>query len=726
MRIEPDYRRDKGVLPAYASAWGCVLDALPALGPAQRISVPAAAAQYRTVEAPGYSGPWVNETAPYMVEPAEIMTSRRFEGVAFAGPARTLKTDALLVNTILHRVVAQPRDVLVVHMDKTSARKFSMTTIGKLVRDNPEVRKRLMPGRSSDNIFDKRFAGGMLLSIGWPVISQVSATTLSDVLVTDFDRMPDDIDGEGDLFALARKRLESVGSLGKYMLESSPGRPILDADWKPSTPHEPPPTTGILSVVNQGTRGRLYCPCPQCGDDFEPRFEHLQYPEGASPVEAGEQVVLVCPECGYPIEPSLKSELVASSHWLHETAEARIVEVDGKKKRVGLTPIDGNVRPANLASYWMFGPLARFQTWQSLVTNYLEALEVFRVTGDEQRLKTTVNVDQGDAYRPRAMKAASLMTASEIRKRATSLDGNLAPAATRFITVQADVQSNKFVVQVDAWGVGLERWMIDRFELFQVPGQELRALDPARYAPDWDVLFPLLERTYEVDGTGYALKPAFLVSDSAGEPGVTPNAYAFWRRAKRRRLHQRIMLVRGNHVKNGLPETQRRAYVAYPEKSTENGKKTQLDVPLIWVGTDALKDEISAALTRDEYGAGAYRVLDRLDDRVFDELAAETRSEKEGWVKRPGQKRNEALDLSVYGKAVVIIKGGEKIDWSNPVDWAAPMDKNAFAVRIEGATPTSVVAVEAASQQPEPPKSSAPNRPQQGWLGGRRRGYLSR
>ena len=720
MKLEPDYRRDRGVLPGYASAWDCVAEALPALGPAVRISVPAAAAK-RTVDAPGYRGPWLNETAPNMIEPAEMMTSRRYGGVIFVGPARTLKTDALLVNTVYHRVVAQPRDVLIVHMNKDSARTFSMQTIGKLIRDNKEISERQTKGRSSDTIYDKRFRGGMLLSIGWPVISKVSATTYSDTLLTDYDRMPDDIDGEGSLWSLARKRLESVGSLGKVMAESSPGRPITDADWEPKTPHEPPPTTGILGLYAQSTRGRLYWPCPQCEEEFEPRFDQLRWPEGASPVEAGEQVVMECPCCGYPIEPALKNELLGHSRWLHETADARIVEIDGRPKRIGLTTIDGDVRPASDVGYWMFGPAARFQTWQKLVTRRLEALEHFERTGDEQALKVTTNVDDGSPYRSKALAAATLLTAKELRKRAVKLDGKVLPSATRFTTIQVDVQGNRFVVQVDAWGVGLERWLVDRFELFIPPGDDTRSLDPARYAQDWDVLFDLVERTYEVDGTGYALKPAFIVSDSAGEPGVTSNAYAFWRRAKRRGLGERIMLVRGNHVKTGLPDAQRRAYKAFPERSTENGKKTQLDVPVIWVGTDALKDEISAALTRDHYGSGAYRVLDRVDERVFDELCAETRLDK-GWEKRPGQKRNEAFDLAVYGKAVVIIKGGEKIDWSDPVDWAAPMETNAYAVRIEGA---QIEAPVVAPEEPEPPKPPPSSR-NSSWIGGRRRGFINR
>lgn len=717
MQVEPNYRRDKGVLPGFADVMGCVRDALPALAPAQRITVPDAAAKYRIVDAPGYRGPWRNEAAPQMVEPAEMMTSRRYEGVIFAGPARTLKTDQMVVNVIAHRVMTQPRDVRVIHMNKDTAREFSLGTIDKMIRTSPAINARLVQGRRSDNIFDKQFAGGMRLTIGWPVIGQLSGVTLSDVLFTDYDRMVEDVDGEGEPFTLGKKRTATVGSTGKVMAESSPGRPITDAEWKASSPHEPPPTTGILSLYGQGTRGRLYWPCPHCGKLYEPRFGLLRWPEGAPPLEAGEQAKMFCPLCQYGATADLKTQLLDYSKWLHEAGDEGL-----GGHLAGLTTIDGNVIRAGLASYWMFGPAASFQTWAKLVAAYLDAEETYRRTGDEKPLQVTVNVDQGDAYRPRAMGSASLLTEAELKKRAINLgqpESRLVPANTRFITVQVDVHANRFVVQADSWGEQLERTMVDRFELFKPSDETERAIDPARYPLDWDALFDLVERRYEVDGTGYQLTPAFIVCDSGGAPGVTQNAYKFWRRARKRGLGQRIMLVRGNHVKHGLPDAQRRAYVAFPERSTENGRKTTLDVPVIWAGTDALKDEISSALTRDEIGEGSYNVLDRVDERVFGELAAERRTDK-GWEKRPGVLRNEALDLAVYGKAVVIVKGGEKIDWDKPVDWAAPMPANAYAEKIEGfVVPEGIAVVVAPLVAPAP---AAPARPS--WLGGRRKGYL--
>ena len=48
------------------------------------------------------------------------------------------------------------------------------------------------------------------------------AGTLPRVLLTDYDRMPDDVDGEGSPFDLARGRTRTFGSRAYVVAESSP------------------------------------------------------------------------------------------------------------------------------------------------------------------------------------------------------------------------------------------------------------------------------------------------------------------------------------------------------------------------------------------------------------------------------------------------------------------------------------------------------------------------
>ncbi len=59
--------------------------------PPHRTTVPETAAKYRKLNNPGaYTGPWVNETVPYMIEPQEVLTSMDYTAMVFAGPLVSL------------------------------------------------------------------------------------------------------------------------------------------------------------------------------------------------------------------------------------------------------------------------------------------------------------------------------------------------------------------------------------------------------------------------------------------------------------------------------------------------------------------------------------------------------------------------------------------------------------------------------------------------------------
>ncbi|MBR2819831.1 MAG: phage terminase large subunit family protein [Reyranella sp.] len=671
-----DYRTSGGRLPDFARPEHSALRAIAALRPPARMTVSQAAAKYRRLDTAAYRGPWRNDVAPYMVEPMDALTSRRFRAAVFVGPARSSKTDSLIMNAILHGGICHPRTMLIVHINKDAARDFSLEKLGPMIQACPDLRSRQTQGRGGDNIFDKRFTGGCRLSVGWPVVGKLSARDIPFVAFTDYDRMDDDIDEEGSPFALGRKRTQTFGSLGMTVVESSPGRPILDEAWSPKSPHEAPPTTGIMSLYNRGTRGRLYWTCPSCGEPFEPTFDRLRWPEKVPASEAAAQVTMACPHHGCVLGPERRNELNTGATWLHETDTGKLVTID-----------DERIRGTDIVSWWMQGPPACFQSWPELVQRHLEGVEHYDRTGDESAVKATVNLDQGRPYLPRSRGEAGGLSEERLRARTVKGQSGIAPEPTRFITIQVDVQRGRFVVQIDAWGEGLERWLVDRLELHQPPadapgGADKRALDPARYAEDWDVLLPLAARVIPVGDTGLGLRPVMVSIDSHGEPGVTDRAYAFWRKCRGLGLGARFRLTRGR----GGP-THKRAVLGYPEAAHAGRKQVARDVPIITIATDRLKDEISASLTRDEPGPGAYHLFETLDPSVFSELSAERRTDK-GWERKAGGRRNEALDLAVYGKALAIVMRAEKIDWLNPPDWARPAAENVFAVKL-GDTPAA-------------------------------------
>ncbi|WP_336195724.1 phage terminase large subunit family protein, partial [Hafnia paralvei] len=195
----------------------------------RRIPIADAVAQYMRVPmGAGNSVPWESTLTPYIIEPMNCLARREFDAVVFVGPARTGKTLGLIDGWIVYSIVCDPSDMLVVQMTETKAREHSKTRLARTFNHSPEVAKRLSPIRNDNNVHDKIFRDGSFLKIGWPSITVFSSSDYKRVALTDYDRFPEDIDGEGDGFSLASKRTTTFMSAGMTLVESSPGRDIVD------------------------------------------------------------------------------------------------------------------------------------------------------------------------------------------------------------------------------------------------------------------------------------------------------------------------------------------------------------------------------------------------------------------------------------------------------------------------------------------------------------------
>ncbi|WP_198670815.1 terminase gpA endonuclease subunit, partial [Oceanicella sp. SM1341] len=216
------------------------------------------------------------------------------------------------------------------------------------------------------------------------------------------------------------------------------------------------------------------------------------------------------------------------------------------------------------------------------------------------------------------------------------------------------------------------------------------------------------ERGFPVAGGAHALRPVGVIVDSGGAPGVTPNAYAFWR-ARRREGTSRLW-----HLVKGIGGKRRdRVERVFIETRSTGRRKPLRDLPLVQASTDALKDEICAALLRGHEGARTLRLLRDLPPNVAEEMSAERRGAK-GWELRPGRKRNEALDLAVYALALAYLLRAEAIEPADPPDWARLGADNARAVPLtpEGVAPaTDDTPAEAPERGASSPVPEAP--PQQ-------------
>lgn len=638
------------------------------LRPPRRIPVSKSAEEVVVITAVGgVNGPWSPDVAPYMCEPMDCLSSRLYTAVVFVGPARCGKTQSLSDCFIAHAVTHDPGDMLLVFPTEVLAYDYSKRRLRRLHAASEKIKKYISPRGHDNAIGTVIYRHGMMLNLAWPTSSQLAQRDIRYMVLSDYDSMPDDVGGEGEVFGIAQKRTQQFGSSGMTVAESSPKRVRMTVKWKAKTLHEAPPTRGgVLSLYNRGDRRRWYWQCLECREWFEcpalPSYDDLGDPDLSAATAH-----VPCPHCGGIHLPRDKRRLNLGGRWVR----------DGQKLTAE-GELTGEANRSKTASFWQLGCAAAFQSWQEMLSKYLHAMQVYEATGEEHALVTSHNVDQGLPYQPKSHLIER--TADEFIERATDWGRARVPDGVRFLVATVDVQSNRFEVQVMGYGVDLQSWLVDRFALHWseriTAAGEREPLDPAGYAEDWRVLNQLLGKRYPLDDdSGRSMRVYFVACDYGGKAGVATRALNWWRGLKRKGNGERVRLVKGEGHKPGgkIP----RVRETYPDtaKRKDRSSGSRGDVPMLILNTNELKDALSNDLGRTEPGPSYVNMPRWLDEKYYEEMVAEIRG-LDGWS-CPSGTRNETWDLAIYSRAVCIHIGAEKIDWKKPPMWARAWDSNA-------------------------------------------------
>lgn len=662
----------------YASLGDIVLEAAAIFEPPERLTVSKAAEEYRKLHnPPAYIGPWKNTTTPYMVEPMDMFASRHHTGLCFVGPAQSAKTDGLILNTVLYTVVCNPADFILYQTSQATARDFAKRRVDRMHRHSKRAGAQLLEGRHNDNVFDKHYKSGMMLTLSWPSINEMSGRPVPFAALTDYDRMPMDVDGEGSPFDLAQKRTTTFKSFGMTVVESSPGKEVNDPKWiqDKNRPHEAPPCEGVLSIYNRGDRRRWLWPCPCCGEYFEGEFSMLRWEDKGDVLESAKTVYMVCPKKGCYIKPEQRYEMNLQGRWIREGQTA---QPDGTVVGRGVI--------SEMASFWLKGVAAAFVTWQTLVVKWLNAEAEFRSNGSQEALKATVNTDQGYPYTPRGMEQQRLP--EDLKAQAEPLPERAVPAEVRALFATLDTQKSRWEVQIHgiAPGAPYKIVVVDRFPILKSKrldeSNERHYVKPAAFPEDWDLIEEeVMQRKYPLaDGTG-EMSIAMTFCDSGGKSGTTTNAYDFYRRLKKRGLHDRFLLIKGDPNPNAP-----RARIEFPDSDRKDRfAKARGEVPVLFLNSNSIKDTLNGMIERNEEGDCRIVFPDWLgepgtpQEHFFDELTVEIRSAK-GW-ENPHKRRNESWDLLYYHIGACIIRRVENVDWTAPPPWLGPWDSNPFVAR---------------------------------------------
>lgn len=654
------------------------------------------AEEFREVNQPGaYVGPYYNATTPYMEEPADELTNPDFKGEIFVGSAQTGKTDGLIVNWTGYGAHLDGQDMMIVCQSFTAARDFSMRRIDRLIRYTPEVKDALAKGSANDNKFDKTFDNGMLLTISHPSKNELSGKPIGRIAITDYDRIDDDIDGEGNAFDLGSKRATTYGSNAMCLAESSPSREITNYK-KVVTGNMAPPTTGILALYNRGDRRRWHWPCPACGSYFEGKWEHVKYGAEGSNSDRAKTAYMECPHCSVKIRQRKRKNMNMWGQWVKE---GQWIDDEGY--------IRGKGNGSNIASFWLMGVAATFVTWADLVKTYLDAEDDYLATGDETALTKFYNTDLGLPYIPKHISDSENRTPEAIQGRCETWSYKKVPPRVRFLLGLVDVQKNAFVVQIIgvAPGEPFDLYLVDRFTIQYSDRMDPSApegkesylwVKPASFLDDWDKIKELvMDATYELDDdSGRKMTVKLTLCDSGGQGktkegsgvakgGVATMAYNFYRKMRDEGLASRFHLLKGDSTP-GAP----RAQITYPDSEIAKDKSRRRgEIPVLLLNPTLNKDNLDGRLDVLESGKGMIHLPQWLIDRgmtwFFAELTSEVRTPGKGWEKVA--KRNEAWDLFYYaiGACVSSLIGIERLNWDRPPPFASDWDTNPLVIGAE-------------------------------------------
>lgn len=614
--------------------------------------------------------------APMIVEPMQSLTDPRYEAVVVVAPAQSAKTEIGL-NFAAFTIEVDPADFQIVLPEKQQAEDFSTRRIGRMVAKSPALTERLIEDKTYVSTFDR-----CLVNLSWPTSANASSKPVPRNWLDEYDSMPEDVDGEGDAFALYHKRSQTFGARRKTLVTTSPKRPPIKGAAKPKGRHEAPATTGGLALYNAGTRRQMYWPCKHCGEFFVTRAKDLIWPEDAKSDDARIEVNFACPACGGLHGEEDRRDLWIKRRW---PAEGETVRSDGI--------VEGAPRNVPIDSFWLFGPQAAFIRLEELVRKRLAAEEDLEKTGSDTKLRAWWNTDAGELYFPPSESEASV-SPEDLQSAATDYRLGQIPDGAEVLVASIDNQNDRFEVAWWAYGRDGECWLVDHQRIVAIAAdgsaittgggaggavslQGAEPCDPAHRLEHWVALVrAVFDRALPLacDPTK-ALKPLVVSMDTHGPSGATDKAYRFarWLRRERPDIASRAMFLRGRGELNPI----RVARAQWDPKVTKNRSTNRRGVDLWNVYVNLLKDTVASQLRRfivakGERGPDRMHVSAHLPESIFNQLCAETR-DGEVWINER-KVANEAWDLAVYGRAAWLRLGGDKINWSNAPRWARIAD----------------------------------------------------
>jgi len=565
-----------------------------------------------TTEFPGLLD---HSIAPHLVEIQDCFhPDSGIKQVSVMKGTQALVTTAI-ENVIGHSIKYKLHNILYIISSRNIAKIRSSAAIDVMI-DNSALADFVKPisqrmkRKTADNTFYKEFAGGRrLMMTSYNSIADAKSLSWDLIIMDEIDEAPYELKGQGDPEAIFAGR----------------GKTIRDLKIaKISTP------TNAQGRINrnflEGDQRFFYCQCPLCGEfqilkvmaagrDFGliARSETIDSVEQIIP----DSVKYVCEHCKKDIFEYQKGAMLTGGKWI---PTARPVNTEYRSYHV-----------SNLMSPVMF------YSWKQVMQEFAETDWGQKIT----KFKNFVIDVLGEPWESRSEKK----TWQELKRKAENYPLGIIPEGGLVVTGGADVQKNRIELQVVAWGVDCESWVIDYVVFNGETGK--------RGGKVW------IDLQNFVNSKRYNLKQLILPIAKVGlDTGYNPGEEITGDSITEHIVYD---FVARNHVK--FIACRGNAKLSDMVIKEERVKRQSLLKRRYDVAVSELKDEIFIKLDYALDMAGSIHFSNQLSDEFFkgfvSEVFAEVAPGKWEWKKIFD--RNEPLDTYIYARAAC--------EWLNLPTW---------------------------------------------------------
>ena len=398
-------------------------------------------------------------------------------------------------------------------------------------------------------------------------------------------------------------RIVLADEIDRFAIDNGEGNPLqlgirrTSNFWNRKIIMASTPTEEATSEINAryqaSNQSQYHLNCVHCNENFVPKWDLVKWDKDATTGEhKPETALLHCPYCGSGHTDAQRNIAVRKGKWVQRFPDR------------------------NIAGFHLSALHSPWAVLEQLVVDWL------RAQSDKANLKVFVNTVLGECYKDATQSLDDL----NLIDRVTPISLDNIPADVSIISAGVDSQTDRFEAAVIGHGSAGKKYILDHRVIHG---------DPSTRPVQSDLKSYLTQQLVREDGVKLRIKAVAI--DSGGH--ATQEIYRF----TKDNLALRFYAIKGRQ--GNLPLWPSRASV------TDKGR-------VFIVGVDSGKDYVYSSLKISDANSDGYFFLsDTLTPDFIQQLTSEQKVLKVRngysywqWV-LPSGKRNEALDVVVYGLA---------------------------------------------------------------------------